>query len=151
MKKRLLVICLAAGIYACGGTAEVETKPISNNEESKNGQIGGEAPKSEAATAPAAPAEAPAAEAAAPAGKDGKALIAGSDCLACHKEKEKLVGPAYADVAKKYENNTKNVKMLAEKIIAGGQGNWGEIPMAAHPNVSQEDAEAMVNYILSIK
>jgi cytochrome c len=144
------VFCLAAGIYACGGgTTEVETKPISNNEESKNGQIGGEAPKSEE---PAAPAAAPAAEAAAPApGKDGKALIAASDCLACHKEKEKMVGPAYADVAKKYENNAKNVKMLAEKIIAGGQGNWGEIPMAAHPNVSQEDAEAMVNYILSIK
>lgn len=150
MKKSLLVFCLAAGIYACGGgTTEVETKPISNNEESKNGQIGGEAPKAEAS---AAPAEAPVAEAAAPApGKDGKALIAGSDCLACHKEKEKMVGPAYADVAKKYENNAKNVKMLAEKIIAGGQGNWGEIPMAAHPNVSQEDAEAMVNYILSIK
>jgi len=48
MKKSLLVICLAAGIYACGGgSAEVETKPISNNEESKNGQIGGEAPKAE--------------------------------------------------------------------------------------------------------
>jgi cytochrome c len=150
MKKSLLVFCLAAGIYACGGgTTEVETKPISNNEESKNGQIGGEAPKSEASATPAA---APVAEAAAPApGKDGKALIAASDCLACHKEKEKMVGPAYADVAKKYENNAKNVKMLAEKIIAGGQGNWGEIPMAAHPNVSQEDAEAMVNYILSIK
>lgn len=152
MKKSLLVICLAAGFYACGGgTTEVETKPISNNEESKNGQIGGEAPKSDAASAAAAPAEAPAAEAAASAGKDGKALIAASDCLACHKEKDKLVGPAYADVAKKYPNNEKNVKMLAEKIIAGGQGNWGEIPMAAHPNVSQEDAEAMVTYILSIK
>ena len=151
MKKSLLVICLAAGIYACGGGAsDVETKPISNNEESKNGQIGGEAPAAEA-SASAAPAAAPAAEAAAPAGKDGKALIAASDCLACHKEKEKQVGPAYADVAKKYENNEKNVKMLAEKIIAGGQGNWGEIPMAAHPNVSQEDAEAMVKYILSIK
>lgn len=152
MKKSILVICLAAGIYACGGgTSNVETKPISNNEESKNGQIGGEAPKAEASS-PAAPAAAPAAaEAAAPAGKDGKALIAASDCLACHKEREKQVGPAYADVAKKYENNEKNVKMLAEKIIAGGQGNWGEIPMAPHPNVSQEDAQAMVKYILSIK
>ncbi len=157
MKKSLLVICLAAGIYACGGGAsDVETKPISNNEESKNGQIGGEASAAEtsASSAPdAVPASetAPAAAAAAPAGKDGKALIAASDCLACHKEKEKQVGPAYADVAKKYENNEKNVKMLAEKIIAGGQGNWGEIPMAAHPNVSQEDAEAMVKYILTIK
>jgi cytochrome c len=62
-----------------------------------------------------------------------------------------MIGPAYKDVAKKYENNDKNVKMLAEKIIKGGQGNWGEIPMAGHPNVSQADAEAMVRYILTIK
>jgi cytochrome c len=44
-----------------------------------------------------------------------------------------------------------NIKMLAEKIIKGGQGNWGEIPMAGHPNVSEEDASAMVEYILSMK
>jgi cytochrome c len=54
-------------------------------------------------------------------------------------------------VAKKYENNAKNVKMLAEKVLQGGQGNWGEIPMAGHPNLSVEDASAMVEYILSMK
>lgn len=83
--------------------------------------------------------------------KDGKALIAGSDCRTCHKDDQKLIGPAYQDVANKYENNAKNVKMLAEKVLQGGQGNWGEIPMAGHPNLSVDDASAMVAYILSMK
>jgi cytochrome c len=55
------------------------------------------------------------------------------------------------DVAKKYPSTPANVKMLAEKIIKGGTGVWGEIPMTPHPAVSQEDAEAMVTYILSMK
>ena len=41
--------------------------------------------------------------------------------------------------------------MLAGKIINGGQGNWGEVPMSAHPQISQADAEEMVKYILTIK
>ena len=83
--------------------------------------------------------------------KDGKALIEGSDCRTCHKDDSKLIGPAYQEVAKKYESNEKNIKMLAEKVLKGGQGNWGEIPMAGHPNLSVEDASAMVEYILSMK
>ena len=131
MKKVLLTMVIAAGLYACGGesTETAETKPISN-----------------ATVEPSAPAEAPAV-----AKKDGKALIEASDCRTCHKDDAKLIGPAYQEVAKKYENNEANVKMLAEKIIKGGQGNWGEIPMAGHPNVSEEDASAMVEYILSMK
>lgn len=132
MKKVLVTMMIAAGLYACGGgeSAETtETKPISN-----------------ATVEEAAPAEAPAV-----AMKDGKALIEASDCRTCHKDDAKLIGPAYQEVAKKYENNEANVKMLAEKIIKGGQGNWGEIPMAGHPNVSEEDASAMVEYILSMK
>jgi cytochrome c len=132
MKKVLVTMMIAAGLYACGGgesTETTETKPISN-----------------ATVEPAAPAEAPVV-----AKKDGKALIEASDCRTCHKDDSKLIGPAYQDVAKKYENNEANLKMLAEKIIKGGQGNWGEIPMAGHPNVSEEDASAMVEYILSMK
>ncbi|WP_026905363.1 c-type cytochrome [Pedobacter glucosidilyticus] len=81
----------------------------------------------------------------------GKQLIAQSDCLGCHKEQQKLVGPSYADVAAKYEATPENITMLAGKIINGGQGNWGEVPMSAHPQVSQADAEEMVKYILTIK
>jgi cytochrome c len=81
----------------------------------------------------------------------GLALVAGSDCLTCHKVAEKNIGPAYQEVAAKYENTDDNVKMLAEKIIKGGSGNWGAIPMTAHAQLSQEDAEAMVKYILLLK
>jgi cytochrome c len=81
----------------------------------------------------------------------GLALIAGSDCLTCHKVAEKSIGPAYQDVAAKYENTDDNIEMLAGKIIKGGSGNWGAIPMTAHANLSQEDAEVMVKYILLLK
>jgi len=81
----------------------------------------------------------------------GAQLIAAADCLGCHKEQEKLVGPAYVDVAKKYSNNDKDVDYLANKIIAGGKGVWGEVPMSAHPNLALNDAKEMVKYILSLK
>jgi cytochrome c len=156
MKKSFLVLFIAAGIYACGGSVESEKKPISNNEENRNSQIGGET-TTPAVSAP--PSVQPVTDTAAkpvavveqPAGKDGSKLIEGSDCRTCHKNDVKLIGPAYKDVAKKYPSNEKNIKLLADKIINGGQGVWGEIPMAAHPNISKEDAEAMVKYILTIK
>ncbi|MFM6993509.1 MAG: c-type cytochrome [Sediminibacterium sp.] len=81
----------------------------------------------------------------------GLALVAGSDCLTCHKTSEKNIGPAYKDVAAKYENTEENVKMLAEKVIKGGSGVWGAVPMTPHPQISQADAEAMVKYVLLLK
>jgi cytochrome c len=144
MKKVLFTMVIAAGLYACGGGEEkTETKPISNATTEETA-----APVKEETAKVEEPAKE---EAKAVAKKDGKALIAGSDCRTCHKDDQKLIGPAYQDVAKKYENNAKNVKMLAEKVLQGGQGNWGEIPMAGHPNLSVEDASAMVEYILSMK
>ncbi len=81
----------------------------------------------------------------------GLTLVAGSDCLTCHKTSEKNIGPAYKDVAAKYENTEENIKMLASKIIKGGAGVWGAIPMTPHPALKQEDAEAMVKYVLLLK
>lgn len=81
----------------------------------------------------------------------GLALVAGSDCLTCHKTSEKNIGPAYKEVAAKYENTEENVKMLAQKVIKGGSGVWGAVPMTPHPQISQEDAEAMIKYILLLK
>jgi cytochrome c len=149
MRKVLFVLAVSAALYACGGGSAESTTPVSNNEENKNSQIGGEAP----ATAPSATAGDSAAKPAeaAPAAGNGKELIAKSDCLTCHKEDAKVIGPSYKEVAKKYEASDANVKLLAGKIIAGGQGVWGEIPMSAHPQVSQADAESMVRYILSLK
>jgi len=81
----------------------------------------------------------------------GLEKVKGSDCTGCHQVDRKLIGPAYADVAAKYENTEANVTMLAQKVIAGGVGVWGEIPMAAHPNLTEEDATDMVRYILLLK
>lgn len=79
----------------------------------------------------------------------GLGLVAKSDCMTCHRVSEKMIGPSYVDIAKKYEGATDaNVSELAQRIIKGGAGVWGEIPMTAHPNLSPEDAEAMVKYIL---
>ena len=81
----------------------------------------------------------------------GLELIAKSDCLTCHKVGEKLIGPSYKEVAAKYESNEENIDLLAGKIIKGGQGVWGQIPMTAHPQLSEADAKQMVKYILLLK
>lgn len=80
----------------------------------------------------------------------GEALVKASDCKTCHTRDTKLVGPSHMDVAKKYEFTKANVTMLAGKIINGGQGVWGEIPMTAHVGLSQSDAEKMARYVLSL-
>lgn len=81
----------------------------------------------------------------------GLELIGKSDCLTCHKVGDKLIGPSYKEVAAKYENTEENITMLAGKIIKGGQGVWGSIPMTAHPAITEDDAKAMVKYILLLK
>ena len=83
--------------------------------------------------------------------KKGELLISKSDCFACHKVQDKLLGPAYKDVAAKYEATESNIKMLAKKVISGGSGVWGAIPMTPHPQVKEEDAIAMVKYIMLLK
>ncbi len=80
----------------------------------------------------------------------GKRLIDLSDCKACHAIDKKSIGPAYIDVAKKYRRGQTAINQLAEKVIKGGGGVWGEQAMAAHPQVSQADARDMVDYILSL-
>ncbi len=82
----------------------------------------------------------------------GLSLIAKSDCLTCHKVDEKLIGPTYREVANKYAGMPDTmVAHLAGKIINGGSGVWGEVAMTPHAGMSQEDAEAMVKYILLLK
>ena len=81
----------------------------------------------------------------------GKQLISGSDCFSCHNEESKNIGPSYRDVAKRYQDDPQAVEYLANKIIQGGNGNWGEKIMAGHPQLSQTDAQEMVKYILSLE
>lgn len=81
--------------------------------------------------------------------EQGKKLLEGMDCLSCHKVDSKLVGPSYEEVAAKYTEA--DIDMLATKIIEGGKGNWGEIPMTPHAGMSPDNAKLMVKYILSLK
>jgi cytochrome c len=83
--------------------------------------------------------------------EEGKLLISKSDCAACHKIQEKLVGPPYMDVAGKYSVSPATVQSLTNKIINGGTGTWGQIPMSSHPSINQGEAKKMVAYILSLK
>lgn len=80
---------------------------------------------------------------------EGKALVEGADCLSCHKVDSKLVGPSYQDVAAKYTDA--DIDHLSQKIIDGGKGVWGDIPMTPHAGLSKENAQKMVKYILSLK
>lgn len=80
----------------------------------------------------------------------GKLLMEGSDCKACHQLDKASVGPAFTQVAKRYEHDKNAPLHLANKIIKGGGGNWGEHSMAAHPQLSLDDAGQIVKYILSL-
>jgi cytochrome c len=80
----------------------------------------------------------------------GKALIDNSDCKSCHMISQKSAGPAYLQLADKYRDQKDAVSKLADKVIRGGAGVWGTTEMAAHPQISKEDAQKMVEYILSL-
>ncbi len=80
----------------------------------------------------------------------GEKLINKSDCVGCHHKLNKIIGPSYVEIAKKYPENEKNVNYLADKIIKGGTGVWGTMPMSAHPNIKKDEAKLMAKYILSL-
>jgi cytochrome c len=73
-----------------------------------------------------------------------------NNCVACHARDKKLIGPAYADVAKKYAGDKNAVKMLAAKVKAGGMGGvWGAVMMPPNPNVTDADMEILIKWILA--
>jgi cytochrome c len=77
----------------------------------------------------------------------GKGLMERSDCKACHLLNERSAGPSYKEITAKYKDQQGSVDLLAAKIIKGGAGVWGTTEMAAHPQISVEDARKMVDYI----
>ena len=130
MKRILILACALALLMAtinCGGTKET-----TNQEEVVATETKSETPAAVDVIA------------------QGEALVKSNDCKTCHHPVNKIIGPAHMDVAKKYDFTEANVKMLADKIIKGGTGVWGEIPMSAHPNLSQDEAEKMARYVLSL-
>lgn len=80
----------------------------------------------------------------------GKNKMLTLDCMSCHKVDEKSVGPAFKSVAQRYQKDAKAPSYLAQKIIEGGSGAWGPVPMAAHPELKENDAKQIVAWILSL-
>jgi cytochrome c len=78
-----------------------------------------------------------------------QALATSKNCMACHAVDKKLVGPAYKDVAKKYAGQKDAVDKLAAKIMKGGSGVWGAIPMPANTQVNEADAKKLAAWVLA--
>lgn len=88
--------------------------------------------------------------AAAPAFAD-QALATAKNCMACHAVDKKLVGPAYKEVAAKYAADKSAADKLAVKILKGGSGVWGAVPMPANAQVSEAEAKKLAAWVLSAK
>lgn len=77
-------------------------------------------------------------------------LFASQDCRVCHRTNVNLVGPAYANIATRYEPTAANLDLLASRIIEGSEGVWGETPMTPHPNLDAAVARAMAEHIIAL-
>lgn len=137
MKHTTLLIlgCLGLTLASCGGSSQqteetIKTKSTTTTTESSTPATAETAP---AATLP------------------GEKLISMADCVGCHNKDQKIIGPAYVDIAAKYPSNDENISHLADVVIAGSKGTWGDLPMTPHPNLSKDDAKLMVTWILSLK
>jgi cytochrome c len=73
------------------------------------------------------------------------------NCLACHAADKKVIGPAYKEVAAKYAGQKDAADKLAQKILKGGSGVWGAVPMPANPQVNEAEAKQLATWILSTK
>ena len=135
-KKLVVVLSSAVLMAACGGSGE--TKPADTKD-----------------TTTSTPAPATAAPSTAASDK-GLELIGASDCTTCHRlNKESsgaTIGPAYSEVAAKYAPAADTtIDRLVKKVISGGSGIWGTIPMTPHPALKAEDVKTMVSYIMTLK
>jgi cytochrome c len=73
------------------------------------------------------------------------------NCMACHAADKKLIGPAYKDVAAKYAGQKDAADKLAQKIVKGGSGVWGAVPMPANPQVTEAEAKQLAAWVLTTK
>jgi cytochrome c len=80
-----------------------------------------------------------------------QALATSKNCMACHAVDKKIVGPAFKDVATKYKGDKAAADKLASKIVKGGSGVWGAVPMPANPQVNEADAKKLAAWVLNVK
>ena len=79
------------------------------------------------------------------------ALAASKNCMSCHAVERKVLGPSFKDVALRYKDDKDAAAMLAAKIMKGGKGVWGPVPMPANNQVSEADAKKLAGWVLSTK
>ena len=81
-----------------------------------------------------------------------EAIVKKARCVACHAVDQKRVGPAYKDVAAKYRGDKAAPAALFDKVRHGGAGNWGQVPMMAHPadKIADDDLKAAIAWILAL-
>ena len=77
------------------------------------------------------------------------ALATTKNCMACHAVDKKLVGPSYKDIATKYAGQADAADKLANKVVKGGSGAWGPVPMPANAQINDADAKKLVNWIMA--
>ena len=78
-------------------------------------------------------------------------LAKAKNCMACHAVGNKLVGPAYKEVAARYQGQKGTEDKLVQKVMKGGAGAWGPVPMPANPQVSEAEARSLVKWVLAQK
>ena len=80
-----------------------------------------------------------------------QALATAKNCMACHAVDKKLVGPSYKEVALKYAGQKDAVDRLAAKIVKGGAGVWGPVPMPANAQVNDAESKKLAAWVLTHK
>lgn len=81
----------------------------------------------------------------------GAALAKASGCYSCHANGEKVVGPAFSEVAVKYKDDKDGAASLAQSIQYGSKGKWGRIAMPANPSLSAADYKMLASWVLTVK
>jgi cytochrome c len=80
-----------------------------------------------------------------------QALATAKNCMSCHTVDKKLIGPAFKDIAAKYATDKTAAAKLVTKVMQGGAGVWGTMPMPANPQVSEAEAKQLVTWVLAQK
>lgn len=139
LKRRLIIFCLLFPITGCGGDPGATESGVQSTltaASAKPGSLNSESVKSKGVSI-------------ANASDIGAQLIIKNDCMNCHRDRQKLIGPAFSEIAQRYGDS--NIDSLARTIIKGGSGKWGSLAMNPHPILSTNDAKKIVRFIFRFK
>ncbi|MDP1635539.1 MAG: cytochrome C [Gallionellaceae bacterium] len=140
MRTLLIPIVLAAALYGCQPDTPTQQTavPAAN-------------PPAPAAPVETVVAKTPTAAATpVPAADDSLTLAKSYGCMVCHTIDKKTIGPAWKDVAAKYRGDKDAEAKLMDKVLKGGAGVWGNVPMPPNPKPSEEERRKMVKLVLSL-